>query len=230
MLAAAFKFAPVTDSNIIAATIAVVDFFMVVVYFMVAVRHGDAGRFSWKTRMELKNKPSTHTNVGRTINTAKQLFDKITVSVKIFPARQLRALRQNSRDPPRGRRGAVSAAGDKACVPELFPPAFYGRVLNSFHPLPGQNGNMSDVIQNMSDIIQNMSDIFLPRSEARAVTGKTVFGIPCLRLTVPPAGSVVSPAWPGVWKARRRNAPRAIFSTGAHFKAERFCTFAATSG
>ena len=32
--------------------------------------------------------------------------------------------------------------------------------LNSFHPLPGQNGNMSDVIQNMSDIIQNMSDIF----------------------------------------------------------------------
>ena len=197
---------------------------------MVAVRHGDVGRFSWKTRMELKNKPGTHTNVGRTINTAKQLFDKITVSVKIFPARQLRALRQNSRDPPRGRRGAVSAAGDKACVPELFPPAFYGRVLNSFHPLPGQNGNMSDVIQNMSDIIQNMSDIFLPRSEARAVTGKTVFRIPCLRLTVPPAGSVVSPAWPGVWKARRRNAPRAIFSTGAHFKAERFCTFAATSG
>lgn len=189
---------------------------MVVVYFMVAVRHGDAGRFPWKTRMELKNKPGTHTNVGRTINTAKQLFDKITVSVKIFPARQLRALRQNSRDPPRGRRGAVSAAGDKACVPELFPPAFYGRVLNSFHPLPGQNGNMSD--------------IFLPRSEARAVTGKTVFRIPCLRLTVPPAGSVVSPAWPGVWKARRRNAPRAIFSTGAHFKAERFCTFAATSG
>ena len=197
---------------------------------MVAVRHGDAGRFSWKTRMELKNKPGTHTNVGRTINTAKQLFDKITVSVKIFscPAAAHVAPKQ-PRPAPRPT-GSGQRGGGQGLRSGAFPPAFYGRVLNSFHPLPGQNGNMSDVIQNMSDIIQNMSDIFLPRSEARAVTGKTVFGIPCLRLTVPPAGSVVSPAWPGVWKARRRNAPRAIFSTGAHFKAERFCTFAATSG
>ena len=77
--------------------------------------------------------------------------------------------------PPRARGTPVRASG-----PYLS--AFFRTGFKQFSSPPGQNGNMSDVIQNMSDIIQIMSDMFLLPRKPRPLLGETVFRIPCLRL------------------------------------------------
>ena len=77
--------------------------------------------------------------------------------------------------PPRARGTPVRASG-----PYLS--AFFRSGFKQFSSPPGQNGNMSDVIQNMSDIFQIMSDMFLLPRKPRPLLGETVFRIPCLRL------------------------------------------------